>query len=437
MEFNLPTKLTDFYNKHAQIVNNMGWLFFDKVLRMGVGLLVGVWVARYLGVQDFGALNYAIAITAITGVFATMGIESLVVKKLIENPEQETQILTTAFYIKLLGAAFGVIITILYVLISNEQITLPVILSIGTIFTAMDVVDYYNQSRMQAKKTVIVRGISFLVITIFRVFAILNHLPMTYFALIISFEFLIVFIILYFKIKSNIILFRNFDIPIAKDLFKNGLPLLLTGITIMIYMKIDQVILGKIRTNAEVGIYAAAVKITEIVYVIPSIVCASFYPKILKDKTESDFKYKDSLGKLYFILFWLSIIATIILFLMADKIVALLYGVAYIESKSVLKLYSMSTMFVFMGGATGQYLLAEGLTVIFLYRTILATLINLILNLFLIKNYGVFGAAYSTIITYFFGSFGVFFFKKSSPHAKFVLVSIINFKIIKNVFKGL
>lgn len=77
-------KSITFYKNNAQIADNLGWLFFDKVLRMGVGLIVGVWVARYLGVQDFGALNYAMAIVAITGVFATMGIESLVVKKLTQ-----------------------------------------------------------------------------------------------------------------------------------------------------------------------------------------------------------------------------------------------------------------------------------------------------------------------------------------------------------------
>ena len=55
----------------VMIVDNIGWLFIDRFLRMGVGLLVGVWVARYLGPAQFGMLNYALAFVALFGVVAT------------------------------------------------------------------------------------------------------------------------------------------------------------------------------------------------------------------------------------------------------------------------------------------------------------------------------------------------------------------------------
>lgn len=397
---------------------------------MGVGLLVGVWVARYLGVQDFGALNYAMAIVAITGVFATMGIESLVVKKLIEAPEFKNEILTTAFFIKFFGAIIGFLTAFLYCYFANESFTLPLILSIGTLFLAMDVVDYYNQSKINSKIIVILRSISFIITSALRIYAIINHFPVFYFAIIISLELFVSFILMYFSMKEIFLRFTNFSKPIAKEFIKKGFPLLFASFTVIVYMKIDQIILGKLKGNADLGIYSAAVKIAEMIYFIPSIVCVSYYPILLQNKKVSNELYMGSLGKFYFIMFWLSVISTFIIFFMSNFIIASLYGNQYLEAGNILQLYILSTVFVFMGGAITQYLLVEGLSKIFLYRTLLATFINILFNFYLINKIGLVGAVYSTFLTYFVGSFGIIFFKSTQYHTLFVLRSIFNFKTI-------
>lgn len=428
MRLNLHTKLTDFYSKHSQIVNNMGWLFFDKILRMGVGLIVGVWVARYLGVQDFGSLNYAIAITAITGVFASMGIESLVVKLLVENKDDTSKIVSTAFILKLGGSIFGVLLTIVYACFFNGNLVLILILSLGFVFQSIDVIDFYNQSLMNAKKTVILRSISFILVTILRVYAILNHLPIEFFAWIMTLEFFISFILLCSFLKRNTLLLTNFDKKTAIYYLKNGFPLLISGVTTMIYMRIDQVMIGNMRTDSEVGIYAAAVKVAELAYIIPTILCASVFPKIVASLNIEINYFENKIKKVFFILFWLSIFSTFFIYVMSEFILNLLYGSDFNDSSIILKIYSLTNVFVFMGVAINYVLIALSKTNITFYRTVIGAVSSVFFNFLLIHKFGNIGAALSMVFSQFTTVFVLLFFSEGRKILLSILNSILNFK---------
>ena len=70
----------------VKILDNIGWLFFDKVLRMGVGLLVGVWVARYLGPEKYGLFNFAAAFVGMFIAVSGLGLQSIVVRDIVRDP---------------------------------------------------------------------------------------------------------------------------------------------------------------------------------------------------------------------------------------------------------------------------------------------------------------------------------------------------------------
>src|SRR5271167_2378733 len=71
---------------------NTGWLFLDRFLRLGAGLLISVWVARYLGPSQFGILNYALSFTAIVASFVSLGFDSIVVRELVNEPDRSGEI---------------------------------------------------------------------------------------------------------------------------------------------------------------------------------------------------------------------------------------------------------------------------------------------------------------------------------------------------------
>ncbi|MEK7737032.1 MAG: oligosaccharide flippase family protein, partial [Pseudomonadota bacterium] len=168
------------------ILGNSGWLFADKALRMGGGLLVMIWIARYLGPASFGQLSYAIAFVALFGAIATLGLDGIVVRELVRDPEKADEILGSAFFLRLIGSCLAVLAMVIAVRLVRaddaEAQTLVAIVAIGTFFLAVDVVDLWFQSRVQSRYTVMARNAAFLAMLLVRVMLILTQAGVAAFA---------------------------------------------------------------------------------------------------------------------------------------------------------------------------------------------------------------------------------------------------------------
>ena len=91
-----------------KILGNAGWLMADRVLRMGMGLVVGVWVSRYLGPVQFGSLNFALAFVAIFGSLTTLGLDNIVVWEIVHNAVDVPKLLGTTLALKLAGSFLSI-----------------------------------------------------------------------------------------------------------------------------------------------------------------------------------------------------------------------------------------------------------------------------------------------------------------------------------------
>jgi O-antigen/teichoic acid export membrane protein len=190
--------------------------------------------------------------------------------------------------------------------------------------------------------------------------------------------------------------------------------LILSGIAVMIYMKIDQVMIGKMLNDTEVGIYSAAVKISEAWYFIPTAIATSAFPAIIKSKQKSERLYLKRMQKLYDFAVWFSIGFALLVTVFSGIIINLLYGAEYARASSVLSVHIWAGVFVFLGVVSGRYLVNENLTKVSFYRTLLGALINVLLNIGLIPFLGVLGAAITTLVSYMFSGFVLnVLFKKS------------------------
>lgn len=94
------------------IISNTGWLFADRILRMGASLVVGVWVARYLGVQQYGIFNYALAFVSLFSPIFTLGLDDIVVRHIVRQSSNKEEILGTTFWLKLLGGIASVLLAV-------------------------------------------------------------------------------------------------------------------------------------------------------------------------------------------------------------------------------------------------------------------------------------------------------------------------------------
>lgn len=388
---------------------NTSWLLSEKIFRLVVGLFVGVWVARYLGPEKFGIFSYAKSFVGLFITIASLGLNGIVIRELVKDESRKDELLGTAFWLKLMGAlAVLIFLAIAINFTSNDQYTniLIFIIASATIFQSFNVIDFYFQSKVLSRYVVFANIISLFLSSVVKIGLILFEAPLIAFAWVVLFDsFVLACGFIYFFLKTN-----NINIPITLDnlkfkgatavsLLKDSWPLILSGIVISIYMKIDQVMIKEMLDSEAVGQYAAAVRLSEAWYFIPMVIASSLFPAIINAKKQSEELYYARLQKLYDLVVWMAIAIALPMTFLSDWIINILYGSDYNQSADVLMIHIWAGVFVFLGVASSKWFLIENLQVYSFYRTLAGAIINIILNYILIPIHGIFGAAISTLVS--------------------------------------
>jgi len=384
---------------------NTSWLMAEKIFRMAIALSVGVYVVRYLGHGRFGILSYAMSFVALFSALSTLGLNGILVRELVNFPEKREELLGTAFILKLIGAGIVLILLslLLYFMGSDKQNNLIIfIIAAGSIFQSFNVIRFYFEANVLSKYFVFAQFVSLIAVSVAKLIFIWLGLPLIYFALAVLIESLIMAIGLsgvYFKQKLNIFNWQ-FSFKTATGLLKNSWPLILSAIAISLYMRIDQVMIKHMLNDEAVGQYAAAVRLSEVWYFIPMIICISLFPAVINAKKRSKDLYYVRLQKLYDLMVWTAMPIILVIMFSANHIVEFLYGGQFSKAGCVLAIHIWAGVFVFLGVASGKWYLAENLQLFSFLNSIIGAVVNIVLNVILIERYGIIGAAWATIISY-------------------------------------
>jgi len=388
-----------------KIVDNIGWLFFDKLLRMGLGLLVGVWVARYLGPEQFGLFSFSTAFVGLFGAVAGLGLQGIVVRDIVRDPAVKEETLGTAAMLQLLGGllAYGLTLGAISWLRPDDLLakTLVAILGSMMLFKASEVALYWFESQVMSKYTVWVQNGCFLLFAAIKVGLILNHASLIAFAWAAMVEALLVGLLMFTVLDRRGLGLRQLQVTVAraKGLLKDSWPLLLSGIAITLYMKIDQIMLGQMVSDEAVGIYSAAVRICEVWYFIPMIIVSSVFPAILEAKKRSNSEYLKKIQVLYEFIFYISLIIALPLWIAADQIIKFFFGVEYLKTSDIFVIYVWNIIFTGWGVARGRWMIVEGLQIYSIMYIGMSLVANVAMNYFLIPIYIGVGAAYATVVS--------------------------------------
>ena len=383
---------------------NTSWLFAEQLLRMVAGLLVGIWVARYLGPEQFGIFSYAIAFTSLFNSIAKLGLDGIVVRDLVKEAEKRDIYLGTAFWLKLLGALLMLgIVAIAMQLTSSDPLTNLYILIIasGAIFQSFEVVDFYFQSKVLSKFVSICKMAQLFISSLLKLYFIYTGAELIYFVLVTLLDQVTLALSLYIAYRFQELgsFYGHFNKAIAKQLLKDSWPLIFSGLVIMIYMRIDQIMIKEMLGERDVGLFSAAVRLSEVWYFIPVIISTSLFPSIVNAKKISDKLYDTRLRHLYTFMIWLAIMIALPMTFLSNWLVTLLYGEAYREAGQILMIHIWAGVFVFMGVASSKWFISEGLQRHLTINTVAGAIMNILLYIFLIPKYGIYGAAIATVMS--------------------------------------
>ncbi|WP_278620153.1 flippase [Ectopseudomonas oleovorans] len=389
---------------------NTSWMMAEQMLRIIAGLLVGIWVARYLGPEQFGLFSYVLAFTAIFGGIAKLGLDGIMVRELVNHPEKRDTYLGTAFWLKILGAflVMGIMAAIVP-FTSNDATTntFIFIIAAGLVFQSFEVVEFYFQSQVLAKIVSICKVIQLALSSMVKIYLVLTEAELMYFVLVTAFDALSLAVsyAIAYKLQKNPAFYKHFDFQIAKQLLKDSWPLIFSAIVVMIYMRIDQIMIKEMLGEYEVGIYSAAIRLSEAFYFIPTLIAASLFPAIVNAKKTNHELYMLRMQRLYTLMIWLAVAIALPMTFLSSLLVPFLFGEAYIDSIPVLIVHIWAVPLVFLLVVSGKWFIIENLSFMEFYRNLIAMIINIACNFALIPIYGQVGAALATLIAFLFSAY--------------------------------
>ena len=384
----------------SSIISNTGWLMVERIVQLITGVLISIWVTRYLGPERYGIYSYALSFSVIFTAFASFGIDSIVIRDLVKFEKKKNDLMGTAFAIKLIGGVLSLIVATIVLFFVNIEFETKIFVAIivgSTIIKSFNVIDNFFQSRVESKFIVKTNTTALILSHCIKIILVLTEGPLIGFVLILLFDSTIRSLgYLFFYKKNNFLISEwKFNKKLAKSLLLESWPLVLSGIAISTAMRIDQIMLKSYLPANELGFYAVGVRLAELFSFLPMMIGQSIYPKIVK----LDFKAnKKKISQLIRYVFYFLCLMSLAVTLCANIGVDLLYGSKFISSTPVLQILIWTIPITYLGIITNKLLMVQGHQKVIFIKQLALMITNISFNLYFIPYHGIVGAALATLL---------------------------------------
>ncbi len=393
-----------------RIARNLFWSVTGKIVTILGSLIVGIVVARYLGPAQYGLMNYVISVITIFTIFAQFGFDLIEIREEARKPLLRDYIIGTAFYLRIILALITLGLIAIYVFTYETDVfvrKLVLIYSISVILSAFLVVRNHFTALVWNEyvvKTEISRTIIGIIIKLVLLWFKASLIWFVWALVIDAFLLASGYALSYRKLIDSPRLWR-FHPRIARYLIKQSFPLLLSGAAIVIYQRIDQVMLGNMLDKASVGYYSIAVRFVELLIFIPTIISQTVAPILIRNYQDNRIAYQKNSIIFMNITTWLTVFPAILISLVSFPIVYYTFGKQYLPAVPILSIMSFKAIGAALAQTSGQLIIVEKKQNWVSLRNVIGCIVCVILNYILIRKYNVTGAAVVSIITMFSAGF--------------------------------
>lgn len=385
-----------------KIVNNLLWAVSGKIVNLVGSLVLGIIVARYLGVEQYGLMNYVISYVFLFQTLASFGLDSIEVREEAAGKVPVNTIIGTAFWIKVVFGVICIALSIGTAVVMSEDsytIGLVALYSSYIVFNSFIVIRNYFTSLVQNKYIVLSE--------IFRTFVGIGikltmwamDCSLTWFVAAFAFDHVLLAggYISSYRHKIGRLKDWRFSLPYAKFMLKEAFPLLLTNAAVIIYQRIDQVMIGSMVGKADVGYFSVAAKFVEVMIFIPATIAHTISPILVQMLDKSREVYIVKAQQYLNITVWVSILCSIGVSVISYWIVLYTFGTEYLPAAAILQVLSFKMVSVALSNGGGIMVIVERLQKWVFFRDVLGCLVCIILNWWLLPKYGAMAAAFVAI----------------------------------------
>lgn len=389
----------------AQVLRNIVWHSSEKVLRMLISFVVGIWLARYLGPEEFGRFNYIFAWLGMFNAFAWLGVGQTVVRDMVRDRVDEGLILGSAFMIRLCGSLLAITLALGAAKwlggFDEAQLKLLAILCIGVPFAEAPAgIWIWFASHINIGPAILGKNASMIIGALLRVWVILSGMGLIALMSALALESVLfgLFMVGIYLWCGERFSHWRFDLGHAWRMLLTGLPIILSALVISLNARVDQIMLGRLTSMTDVGVYAAAMRFSEIWWVVPPMIVQTLatryiYPQNLGEQLQRN------VARIISGMALISLIPCILISALGSEVVGLFLGKQYLGAGSVLMIHIWTAVLIFIDAPVDQYLLATNRQSMLVLKSVVLLFLNFGLAIVLVPQYGPQGAAAATLIS--------------------------------------
>ncbi len=423
--------------RQLTILKAFSWVAVGNIITKPLWMLLIIYAARKLGAEQFGVYYYALSIVLMASILVDFGFDYILIQRIAKYRNKFSDYLNAITFYRIVNFLFVLIVLLIannlfsaksemqtkaIVILFIFQFTVIILTSIKNSISAIENFSAFSQMMIFEK--------GFL--TIFGFVSLLLHPDILTFLLSLLFANVITILILV------IVLFKKFNLKIIKpqksllsEIIKDSLPLLLMNIFVMIYFRIDVVILNYFNIGKDViGIYGSIHRIIEMFLLIPSILMSTFYPIIIRLYDEDKNKTFQIVNTLQKIMLATSVLIALVFTVYAFELNKLMFGNEYIEGYKGLRFIIWTIIPLGLNFILGYLLISVNKQKYLALSLFVASVFNILLNIILIPKLSFVGTSITALITeivifIFYSFYSIRFFGKTKLFlsvGKFILL---------------
>jgi len=391
--------------KHATVKNSL-WIIAERIAQMVISFLLTMVTARYLGPSNYGILNYGASFVTFFLAIVKLGLDSVIVKNLIENPNKEGALLGTSIACRLISSFVSIFLIFICVFIlkpGNKIILITTMLqSIVLIFQAGAFLDFWYQSKLKSKYVSIAKIVGYILASLYKVVLLICNASVEWFALSNVLDYFLICVFLFIFYKKNHGPKLSIDWNVGKSLLKESYHFIISSVMVIMYTQTDKIMIGSMLNEASVGIYAAAVSLHSAFGFLPEAIITSAKPTLFSSYKNNKEHYFIRLKQTFALVFWICVLFSLGITMFSDLIINIIFGKDYFAAKLPLMLLVWAVPFSNLGNIRGIWIVSEKKQKYVKKYLIFSILLNCTLNFILIRKIGIAGAAIATLITEIF-----------------------------------
>jgi O-antigen/teichoic acid export membrane protein len=385
-------------------IQNSVWLLLEKITKLAVAFVLIGLVANLLGPADFGVLSLGLSVATIIWAIGNLGLDQLLIKEFTQQKYSDSELLSTAVICRLAACALIVLpcfVVIYQASALSAEHKLAYAITIGSVlFYNFNSYQALYQAKSQSSHVAVIGLSSLCVSSLVKIVLLWNEAGLLLFCLSAAFDIAMNLLLyhLYPSREAVRVRLSAFNVSIMRDLWRPAAPMLLCSLMIVVYTRVDQLMIASLLGIEQAGVYSVTIRVVEAYAVIPMLIGTAFFPYICA-KPDAD-----KVRTYFDIVVFSSAVTGLVVWAAAHVAIPLLFGPEYMQALEILGISMLAAVFSVVGFACTNYLVAVDLAHLRPLRLGLGLVMNIGLNLLLIPRFGLWGAATATLISQIFAS---------------------------------